>query len=196
MPDRSAWRWTAFAPSTAAFVTLFLVLAGFSLSVDLPKTKLGFQGDEATYYSLGHSLARDLDFTFERRDLVRVWEDFPGPEGIFLKRGKTVDLQRTGNFPYVRTVRTPDPRPDRLYYGKSYLYPLIAAPFVRAFGTNGFLVLHAVLMTLDILAAYTFLRARPPTPRLRRASRTSRESHSPTPSSSSARPSCRSISFP
>ena len=173
MPDRLPWRWTSFPPAAAAFVTIFLVLAGFSLSVDLPKTKLGFQGDEATYYSLGHSLAKDLDFTFERRDLVRVWEEFPGPEGIFLKRGKTVELQSTGTIPYVRVVRTPDPRPDRLYYGKSYIYPLIAAPFVRAFGTNGFLVLHAVLMTLDILAAYTFLRARPPAPRLRRASRTS-----------------------
>jgi hypothetical protein len=126
----------------------------------VPKTKLGFQGDEATYYSLGHSLARDLDFTFERRDLVRVWEEFPGPEGIFLKRGKTIDLERTPAFPYVGIVRTPDPRPDRLYYGKSYVYPLTAAPFVRAFGTNGFLVLHAVLMTLNTLAAYTFLRAR------------------------------------
>ena len=149
------------APPTAAlFATIFLVLAGFALSLDLPKTKLGFQGDEATYYSLGHSLARDLDFTFERRDLVRVWDEFPGPEGIFLKQGKTIDLQRTGTFPYLRLVRTPDPRPDRLYYGKSYIYPLIAAPFVRVFGTNGFLVLHAVLMTLNILAAYTFLRAR------------------------------------
>ena len=147
-------------PAAAVFAAIFLALAGFSLSLDLPRTKLGFQGDEATYYSLGHSLARDLDFTFERRDLVRVWDEFPAPEGIFLKRGKTIDLQRAGTFPYVRLVRTPDPRADRLYYGKSYIYPLIAAPFVRLFGTNGFLVLHAVLMTLNILAAYTFLRAR------------------------------------
>jgi hypothetical protein len=151
-------------PGAAVFVAIFLALAGFSLSLDLPRTKLGFQGDESTYYSLGHSLARDLDFTFERRDLVRVWDEFPGPEGIFLKRGKTIDLQRAETFPYVRVVRTPDPRPDRLYYGKSYVYPLIAAPFVRAFGTNGFLVLHAALMTLNVLAAYTFLRARRSTP--------------------------------
>ena len=158
MPEQIPRR--SSAPAAALFATIFLVLAGFALSLDLPKTKLGFQGDEATYYSLGHSLARDLDFAFERRDLVRVWDEFPGPEGIFLKQGKTIDLQRTGTFPYLRLVRTPDPRPDRLYYGKSYIYPLIAAPFVRVFGTNGFLVLHAVLMTLNILAAYTFLRAR------------------------------------
>ena len=151
-------------PAVALFATIFLVLAGFALSLDLPKTKLGFQGDEATYYSLGHSLARDLDFTFERRDLVRVWDEFPGPEGIFLKQGKTVNLQRTGTFPYLRLVRTPDPRPDRLYYGKSYIYPLLPRRSSALFGTNGFLVLHAVLMTLDILAAYTFLRARRSSP--------------------------------
>ena len=29
--------------------------------------------------------------------------------------------------------------PARLYYGKSFIYPLFAAPFVRLFGTNGFL---------------------------------------------------------
>jgi hypothetical protein len=171
--EHIARRWTSFPQAVAVFVTIFLVLAGFSLSVDLPRTKLGFQGDEATYYSLGHSLATDLDFAFERQDLVRIWEEFPGPEGIFLKRAKTVDLQRSEGFPYFRVVRTPDLGQDRLYYGKSYVYPLIAAPFVRAFGTNGFLVLHAALVTLNILAAYTFLRARPPTQGLRRASRTS-----------------------
>ena len=34
---------------------------------------------------LGHSLARDFDFQYERKDLIRVWEEFSGPEGIFLK---------------------------------------------------------------------------------------------------------------
>ena len=195
MPEPFARRWISFPPTVAVFVSIFLVLAGFSLSLDLPKTKLGFQGDEATYYSLGHSLARDLDFTFERHDLVRTWEEFPAPEGIFLKRGKTVHLQRSGAFPYVRVVRTPDPRQDRLYYGKSFVYPLIAAPFVRAFGTNGFLVLHALLVTLNILAAYTFLRASRQRAGLRGKAR-ARGSRSPTPPSFSARQSFRSISLP
>jgi hypothetical protein len=45
------------------------------------KAGLGFKGDEATYYSLAHSLARDGDFTFERKDLVRVWEEYSaGPK--------------------------------------------------------------------------------------------------------------------
>ena len=67
-----------------------MMLLAVALTIDVPKSARGFKGDEATYYSLGHSLARDFDFTFERQDLIRVWEDFPGPQGIFLKRGKTL----------------------------------------------------------------------------------------------------------
>jgi len=32
----------------------------------------------------------------------------------------------------------PDPDMTRLFYGKSYVYSLTAAPFVALFGTNGF----------------------------------------------------------
>lgn len=143
------------------FVGLFLV--ALALTVDFPKAAFAFQSDEATYYSLGHSLARDGDFAFDRRDLARVWEEFPtGPEGIFLKKGKTIDLGVSGRPPFIEWRKGPDTRDDRLYYGKSFAYPLAAAPFVWLAGTNGFLVLHALLLTLDLLAAYAFLRARSP----------------------------------
>ena len=69
---------------------------------------------------------------------MRVWHEFPGgPEGIFLKRHDA-----------------------HLYFAKSYIYPLFAAPFIWLFGTNGFLVLHALLMTGCFLCAYAFLVAR------------------------------------
>ena len=55
-----------------------------------------------------------------------------------------------------------DPDQSRLFYGKSFIYPLVAAPFVKLFGTNGFLVLHAVLLALVVLCAYLFLHARMP----------------------------------
>ena len=38
--------------------------------------------------------------------------------------------------------------------------PLLAAPFIWLFGTNGFLVFHALLMTACFLCAYSFLCAR------------------------------------
>ena len=129
--------------------------------MDFPKASLGFQSDEATYYTLGQSLAHDGDFAFDRNDLARVWREFPsGPEGIFLKKGQARWLERTPGFPWIHLASGADPRADRLYFGKSFAYPLAAAPFVWLFGTGGFLLLHGLLLGLDLLAAYWFLRAR------------------------------------
>lgn len=148
-------------PGVVASILLGLLLTGFALAVDFPKASLGFQSDEATYYVLGHSLAEDGDFAFDRGDLARVWREFPsGPEGIFLKKGKSRWIEQTSGFPWVGLASGPDPHGDRLYFGKSFAYPLAAAPFVWLFGTGGFLVLHAILLALNLLAAYWFLRAR------------------------------------
>ena len=139
---------------------LGLVLLAFAITIDFPKTAQGFKGDEATYYSLAHSLARDFDFTFERQDLIRVWEEFPGPEGIFLKRGKSIEIRGSRVFPFVERVKRDDPVRTRLYYSKAFIYPLVAAPFVFVAGTNGFLILHALLLSLDLFVVYLFIVAR------------------------------------
>lgn len=136
LKDRSlAWR--LGAATTAA---IGVVLCAWALSIDVVKAyNNGFFGDAATYYSLGHSLADDFDFQYQRQDLVRVWKEFPGgPEGLFLKRGSDAHL----------------------YYAKSFIYPLCAAPFIWLFGTNGFLVFNALLMTASFACAYAFLSAR------------------------------------
>jgi hypothetical protein len=144
-----------------ASIGLALVLLALAITIDVPKTARGFKGDEATYYSLAHSLARDFDFAFERKDLIRVWEEFPGgPEGIWLKQGKVARIQTTRRFPFVRWVKRVDPVQTRLYYAKSYIYPLAAAPFVFVFGTNGLLVFHALLLSLNLFVAYTFIAGR------------------------------------
>lgn len=147
-------------PGVATASAVAVLLLGFAVSVDFPRAARGFKGDEATYYMLGHSLARDFDFTYERRDLIRVWEEYPAPEGVFLKRGKTNRFESTGTFPFVRRVKADDPVQTRLYFSKSFIYPLVAAPFVRLFGTNGFLVFHALLLTVDVFLAYLWLVAR------------------------------------
>jgi hypothetical protein len=56
-------------------------------------------------------------------------------------------------------VQTEDPARYRLYYAKAYIYPLFAAPFVRLFGTSGFLIFHAVLLALSFGVGYRFLAA-------------------------------------
>src|SRR5262249_6866886 len=72
-----------------------------------------------------------------------------------------VGLGRTNRFPYIGLIRRDDPgRNSRLFYSKSFIYPLAAAPFVALFGTNGFLILHALLVTVAFFLAYTFLVAR------------------------------------
>src|SRR6185295_15491558 len=102
---RSAAR-AARAPGAIASVALGLLLLAFAATFDLPRETQSFKGDEATYYSLTKSLATDFDFSFERKDLTRVWEEFrSGPEGIFLKRGKVNRIRSSNTFPYVRRVK-------------------------------------------------------------------------------------------
>jgi hypothetical protein len=148
-------------PGVIASALTGILLLAFAVSVDFPKANGDrFKGDESTYYMLGHSLARDFDFQYERRDLIRVWEEFSGPEGVFLKTGKDVDIRGSSSFPFFRWEKREDrERETRLYFSKSYIYPLIAAPFIVLFGTNGFLVLHAILIAFDLLVIYLFVLA-------------------------------------
>jgi len=128
---------------------IFLAIYGtLAVTVDLPKAAYGFKSDEATYYMMGLSLVHDGDLAYRKDDLVRVWREYPsGPSGVFLKRG--------------RTLRgAPDPDAQRYFYGKSFIYPLAAAPFIAVFGTGGFLVLNALAVAVVLLCGYLFLHAR------------------------------------
>ncbi len=149
-------------PGLLLVVALLAVYGGLALTVDFPKAAIGIQSDEATYYMMGYSLAKDGDLEYRREDLVRVWREFSsGPSGLFLKKGR--DIVESGMMlrpPFVWTRTVPDPDESRCYYGKSFAYPLVAAPFVRVFGTNGFLVLHALLLGLVVWCSYLFLHAR------------------------------------
>jgi len=135
-------------PGLALAGVFFCLYGALALSVNLPRATYGFKSDEATYYMIGLSLAYDGDLTYREEDLVRVWREFSsGPSGVFLKRG-----QKIGG--------APDPDQSRYFYGKSFIYPLFAAPFIRLFGSNGFLVLNALALSLALFCAYLFLHAR------------------------------------
>jgi hypothetical protein len=104
--------------------------------------------DEATYYLMAHSLASDGDLAYRSEDLLRMLREFrSGPRGVFLKKGRTLG----GGA---------DPDTSRLFFGKSFIYPLFAWPFVRVLGTSGFLVFNLVLLGLAFGCAYQFLAAR------------------------------------
>ncbi len=152
------------APGAVLALLLLCVYGGLALSVDFPQAALGFQSDEATYYMMGYSLALDGDLTYRREDLTRVWREFPtGPSGVFLKRGRVVtDWGFMRRPPFFWTSSVPDPDTLRYFFGKSFIYSAFAAPFVRVFGTNGFLLLHAILLSLVAWCGYLFLHARMP----------------------------------
>ncbi len=131
LQDKSAAR--------TAILLLSGLFLGFALFANLPALHGGhLVADQAVYYAMAQSLAFDGDLEYTVQDLIRYKEDFnSGPDGIFLKK-----VVRGGQ--------------DRLYYAKSFAYPLFAAPFVRVFGPNGPLVLHAVLLFLLLLMGWSY----------------------------------------
>jgi hypothetical protein len=148
----------------AGLLVAFVILAlygGLGLTVNLPATG-GFKGDEATYYMMGHSLVADGDLAYRRADLERVWKEYrSGPAGVFLKRGqRPTGIHFTTSPPFLAIDGRPDLDRGRLFFGKSFIYPALAAPFVWLFGTNGFLFFNALLLTGAFLAGYTYLSAR------------------------------------
>src|SRR5690606_36571720 len=155
MPPRRLAGWIAT-------LVIAAVYGGLALSVDFKSASGGIQSDEATYYLMAYSLAFDGDLEYRQEDLERGYREFAtGPSGIFLKRGTDVTGFRvTARPPFVEFPGVPDPDPSRLYFGKSYLYSLVAAPFVRILGTNGFLLLNAILLWAGFFVAYLFATAR------------------------------------
>ena len=99
-----------------------IVLLGFSLSVDYPRQAGAMWSDEATYYTMAHSLAYDGDLRFTRKDLERVYREFrEGPSGIFLKRGREGSLTFGSPFPLI--IRDGEVT-EEIYFAKSFLYSL------------------------------------------------------------------------
>jgi hypothetical protein len=148
---------------TLLLVVVLGVAVPAALSIDVVGTGYGIKGDEATYVAMALSVAHDGDLAYERRDLVRFWSTYGrGPEGVFLKRGRDIDVALSREWPIVELSSRPDPDSSRLYFGKAYLYALVAAPFVRLAGLNGFLLLHVLLLTAVLAAGIRFLGAGSP----------------------------------
>jgi hypothetical protein len=149
-------------PALVAFV-VFLVLLVLARSVDVPRSGYGVKSDEATYVAMALSAAYDGDLTYEKTDLERFAGLYhSGPNGIFLKRGKHLRVEFGGGFPFVRLAKRDDTNPNRLYYGKAFIYPLLAAPLVRLYGLNGLLLFNVLLLAVAVVCAYAFLAAHSP----------------------------------
>lgn len=162
MTNDQASRDLAWQLGIGSTLAVGALLVAWALTINMTSLQGGFFYDGATYYMYTHSIVDDWDFEYKREDLMRVWEEYTtGPEGLFLKRGRDVQgLSFTATPPFFEIESAPDWDEDRLYYAKAFIYPLAAAPFVWLFGTNGFFVLHALLMTACFACAYGFLVAR------------------------------------
>jgi hypothetical protein len=123
--------------TSAVLILIFIFFLGFSLFVNILAIQKNFLfADEAIYFSFTQSLAHDGDMEYAKEDIIRYRKTIEsGPLGIFLKKGKD----------------------GRLFYAKSFAYPLFAAPFVKVFGINGFMVFHSILLLLILLMGSTFL---------------------------------------
>ncbi len=109
------------------------------------------KGDEATYVAMATSLVSDGDLSYTRADYLRFRAFYgQGPEGIFLKRAYDRGL----------TAKTPVSSAERLAYGKAFIYPLVAAPFVALGGLGGMLVFNWLLVALCVWCGILFCQAR------------------------------------
>ena len=124
----------------AARLPSAFVLVGWALSLDVVKAnENGFFGDAATYYTLGHSIADDFDFEYQRADLVRVWHEFPSGSRRHL------------------------PEASRLAFVFCEVVHLSAVSPRRSSGCSAptaSMSCNALLMTLSFACAYAFLSAR------------------------------------
>jgi 4-amino-4-deoxy-L-arabinose transferase-like glycosyltransferase len=143
-----------------AFAAVALVATAAARWID-PLTAIGdIKSDEATYVSMALSVAHDGDLSFEKADLDRFLAIYPhGPEGIFLKRAYAVRPVVEARWPFLSLASTPIPTTIRLAYGKAFIYPVMAAPFVALGGVGGMLVFNLVLLAISLACAVRFCQA-------------------------------------
>jgi hypothetical protein len=107
------------------------------------------------------SIAYDGDLRFTATDLHRFEEMFgTGPTGIFLQQPLDLHVEFTAGWPPVRITRTPRSPREGLAFGKPFVYPLVAAPFVRIGGLRGLLFLNLLLLSSIAWMAWTFAATR------------------------------------
>ncbi len=120
------------------FILFLFSIIFFSFSTDIAKRqRYSFFSDESSYFSVIQSLAFDYDLEYTKKDINRIREYFPGgPMGIFLKKTEN----------------------GKIYFAKSYIYPLFVAPFFRLFGLHGILLFNGLMVFFAVLMGYLLLR--------------------------------------
>ena len=134
---------------------LLLPIVGAALAP--AERPFAIKGDEATYVAMALSIAYDGDLRFTATDLHRFEQMFgTEPLGIFLQQPRDVHVEVTAGWPPLRITRTPRSPREGLAFGKPFVYPIVAAPFVRIGGLRGLLFLNLLLLSAIVWMAWTF----------------------------------------
>jgi hypothetical protein len=115
-----------------------LFLLFFVVSVGKPGLPVTLKADEPAYYLMALSLLEDGDLEAESQDYRRVIDGYP-------------------YLPTENLILMSDPGGDTVYFGKPYIYSLLAAPLAALFGANGFVALNALLFCLMIGMGASYL---------------------------------------
>jgi hypothetical protein len=122
-------------------VTLFLFL--LPLALGRPGWPPALKADEPAYFLMSLSLARDGDLRCEPRDLARLFHEFP-------------------YAPVRNLIVMSDDGWRTVYFGKPFLYSLLAAPFARLFGAHGMVAFNMLLLLAMVWMATRYLARRNP----------------------------------
>ena len=116
-----------------------IVLVLFPLGIHKPGLPTTLKADEPAYYMMAESLAKDLDLQVEVQDIRRLVDEFP-------------------ILPVTNVILMTDDAWHTVYYGKPYIYPFLAAPWVALFGSNGMVSFNMAMTALMIALGYFYLR--------------------------------------
>ena len=124
---------------------LALLLVLFPLAVGKPGLPVTLKADEPAYYLSALSLARDGDLRCDTDDLARLYDEYP-----YLATFNLILMTDDG----WRTV----------FFGKPYIYSLLAAPMAGWFGANGMVAFNMLLLMAMIWMGATYLTRFNPAP--------------------------------
>ncbi|MDX1644499.1 MAG: hypothetical protein R3244_09105, partial [Thermoanaerobaculia bacterium] len=116
-----------------------IALVIYPLGVLKPGMPLTLKADEPAYYMMALSLAFDHDLEVEVADIRRLTDEFP-------------------YLPVTNVILMTDDAWRTVYFGKPYIYPLLAAPAAALFGANGMVSFNMALTALMIGLGFLYLR--------------------------------------
>lgn len=130
-------------PTILALTALSIVCFLFPLTIHRPGMPATLKADEPAYYLMALSLVHDFDLRCEPRDLERLYVEFP--------------YTQVNNL-----ILATDDGWHTVFFGKPYLFSLLAAPMTALWGANGMFAFNMLLFLAMIWMGAFYLRRHNP----------------------------------